>query len=77
MSLSAKENIQRLVKEALKEPHQANQVDKDQYTDINRKVSRMLYDIVGEEGDIDGSQSDDWKRMASDEVAKAVQSLQA
>ena len=76
MSLSAKENVQRLVKDALKSPYRNNQLSKDQYTEINRNVSRMLYDKVGDEGNLNDDTNETWKRMASEEVARAVQSLQ-
>jgi hypothetical protein len=73
MSLSAKENVQRLVKEALKKPYHDQQIDKDQYTDINRKVSRMLYDRVGQDGNVEGDEN--WKKLATEEVERAISSL--
>ena len=75
MSLSAKESVQKLVKEALKSPYRNKRVSKDQYTEINRSVSRMLYDIVGEEGNVDEEMSERWREMANEEVAKALNSL--
>ena len=75
MSLSAKENIQKLVKEALKLPYKNKQLSKDQYTEINRNVSRMLYDKVGEDGNLNGDNNETWKRMANEEVTNALQSL--
>ena len=76
MSFSAKENLQRLVKGALKEPYKNGQVTKDQYTEINRNVSHLLYDRVGEGGDINGHNEEALQSMAKDEVTKALQALQ-
>ena len=75
MPLSAKEDIQKLVKDALKVPYKNKEVSKEQYTEINRTVSRMLYDEVGESANLSSEAVENWKRMANEEVAKAVQSL--
>lgn len=77
MPLSTKSDLQRMVSNALKPHYQSNTVSKDQYTDINRNVSRMLYELVGGTGSVDGGARKTWERLASDEVAKAVQSLKA
>ena len=75
MSLGAKESIQKLVKGALRSPYQKGQVSKDQYTEINRNVSRMLYDMVGKEENFSEDTDDTWGRLARKEVEKAVYSL--
>ena len=75
MSLSTKSDLQKMVKDALRPHYKNNHVSKDQYTDINRSVSRMLYDRVGDTGNLSGDAREAWEKMASDEVAKAVQSL--
>jgi len=77
MPFATKADLQRMVTAALKPHYQSNVVSKDQYTDINRNVSRMLYDKVGETGNVDGEERESWERLASDEVAKAVRSLQS
>lgn len=77
MSLSAKSDVQKMVSAALKPHYQANAVSKDQYTDINRNVSRMLYDKVGDTMNIRGDSRESWERLASIEVTKAVESLKA
>lgn len=77
MSLSAKLDVQKMVSAALKPHYKNNAVSKDQYTDINRNISRMLYDKVGDTGNINGDARETWERLASDEVAKAVESLKA
>lgn len=75
--LSTKTDIQRMVSTALTPHYQSNIVSKDQYTDINRNVSRLLYEKVGDAGSVNGEARKTWERLASDEVAKAVQSLKA
>lgn len=77
MSLSAKSDIQKMVKDALNSPYKNGDINKDQYTEINRSVSRMLYDAVGESARLSGKALEKWKIMAAEEVTKAVQSLQA
>ena len=76
MTFSAKENLQKLVKNALKTPYKDGKISKDQYTEINRSVSHFLYDRVGEGGDLNGHNQDALKAMANEEVAKALQTLQ-
>lgn len=77
MPLSTKTDLQRMVSTALTPHYQSNTVSKDQYTDINRNVSRLLYEKVGDAGSVNGEARKTWERLASDEVAKAVQSLKA
>ena len=72
MSLSAKLDVQKMVSAALKPHYKSNAVSKDQYTDINRNISRMLYDKVGDTGNINGDAKETWERLACDEVPKAV-----
>lgn len=75
MSLSAKSDVQKMVSTALKPYYKNQEVSKDQYTDINRNISRMLYERVGDAGILDNEARDGWEKIASEEVAKAVQSL--
>ena len=77
MPLSLKSDLQRMVTTALRPHYHNNAVSKDQYTDINRNVSRMLYDKVADTGRIDHNARQDWEKLASSEVAKAIQSLKA
>lgn len=77
MPLSTKTDLQKMVSTALKPHYQNNSVNKDQYTDINRNVSHMLYDRYGESGALEGQSKEGWERLASDEVAKAVKELKA
>ena len=77
MPFSTKSDLQKMVSTALKPHYQSNSVSKDQYTDINRNVSRMLYDRLGETGIVIGEEREAYERLAYDEVAKAIQSLKA
>ncbi|SLM36616.1 Zinc finger, RING/FYVE/PHD-type [Lasallia pustulata] len=75
LSLSAKSDVQKMVSAALKPYYKNQEVSKDQYTDINRSISRMLYEKVGDSGFLDGEAQERLEKMAGEEVAKAVQSL--
>ncbi|KAL8682266.1 MAG: hypothetical protein Q9186_001635 [Xanthomendoza sp. 1 TL-2023] len=75
MSLSAKEGVAKLVSSALKPHYHQSEITKDQYTNINRNVSRMLYEKVGGEGNLKDGARDTWEKLANEEVAKAVQCL--
>lgn len=75
ISLSAKSDVQKMVSAALKPYYKSNTVSKDQYTDINRNISRMIYEKIGETGSVNGDAKESWERLASNEVAKAVESL--
>ena len=77
MPLSTKTDLQRMVSTALKPHYQNNSVNKDQYTDINRNVSHMLYDRYGGSGATNGESREGWERLASEEVAKAEKELKA
>ena len=75
MSFETKERLQRLVKDALKLPYKSNQITKEQYADVNRAVSHMLYHKVGEKGELNESNEEILKTTANEEVAKALQTL--
>ncbi|MCJ1455799.1 hypothetical protein MMC28_006155 [Mycoblastus sanguinarius] len=75
--LEIKTDLQKMVTSALKPYYQSNNVSKDQYTDINRNVSRMLYDRFGDTGSVNGEGRETWERLAHDEVDKAVKSIKA
>ncbi|KAI9824495.1 MAG: hypothetical protein M1819_000850 [Sarea resinae] len=77
ISLSAKENVQKMVSAALKPHYQKQEISKDQFTDINRSISRMLYDKIGDLSVLDQKAKTGWEKVASDEVGKAVQGLRA
>lgn len=58
-------------------PHYAKKlVDKDIFTDINRDISRMLYDRIWDDGGfVDKAARDRWEKIAVEEVEKAVQEV--
>jgi hypothetical protein len=73
MSYSAKEEIQRMVKIALRPRYLDKTINKDQYTDINRDVSRKMYELVGDPSALaDQGARERWQGMAAEEVRKAV-----
>ena len=73
MSLTAKEGVAKMVSSALKPHYHRSEISKDQYTDINRSVSRMLYEKVGVEENLNDGARESWEKMAGEEVAKAVE----
>lgn len=67
-----------MVKIALRPRYLDKTINKDQYTDINRDVSRKMYDLVGDVSALaDQSARERWQGLAADEVQKAVTSLTA
>lgn len=67
-----------MVKNALGTRYRDREISKDQYTDINRDVSRMLYDQVGDaESLADQTEREKWQQLAVDEVQKAVDAIRA
>lgn len=76
--IEAKEGIQKIVKKAL-DPHYKKPagITKEQYADVNRMVSRKLYEKIVDPNALDEEQKSRWEKVASAEVAKAVQGLTA
>ncbi|KAI9845258.1 MAG: hypothetical protein M1837_005014 [Sclerophora amabilis] len=67
-----KADIQKMVKSALS-PYYHNQgMAKDDYTNINRNISRMLYREIGDVDVLEDKAREFWEKFAVDEVAKAV-----
>ena len=60
---------------ALKPHYHAEKVSKNQYTDINRNVSRMLYERAGNIASLDQAAREKWERIAREETSKAVLAL--
>jgi hypothetical protein len=78
MSYSTKTEIQRMVKAVLGPRYRGGEINKDQYTDINRDVSRMLYEQVGDaEGLANQDGREKWQEVASAEVERAVQIIRS
>lgn len=76
MSFSAKTDLQRIVSGALKPHYKEKAISKDQYTDINRNISRLLYNHVGNIDALDGAGREKLEKFAAEEVSKAVEALQ-
>ncbi|KAJ9296511.1 hypothetical protein DTO271G3_5209 [Paecilomyces variotii] len=75
LSLEVKSDIQKLVGGALKPFYRRKVVSKDEYTDINRTISRMLYDRVGDVQSLDHDAKVKWEAIANHEVKKAIEAL--
>jgi hypothetical protein len=77
ISLSAKSDIQKLVSAALKPLYNDATISKDEYTTINRDVSRMLYERIGDFDILADDQRTKWEKVAGEEVGRAVVALKA
>ncbi len=69
--------MQKLVSAALKPHYTSQTISKDQYTVINRDISRMLYDQIGEFDSLGIDDKVKWEKVAGEEVNKAVVALKA
>jgi len=75
MTIEAKEGINKLVKSALAPHWKSAEITKEQYAEINRDVSRKLYDWAA---DSNTSVTDEsCEKIATAEVAMAVKALAA
>ncbi|KAH8595035.1 hypothetical protein B0O99DRAFT_512984 [Bisporella sp. PMI_857] len=77
MSQEAKEGISKIVKSALGPHWKAAKITKEQYAEINRDVSRKLYEVVSESNATEDQDRFTWEKIAATEVAAAVKSLKA
>lgn len=76
LSYSAKEEIQRMVKLALRPRYNEQEISKEEYTKINRDISRRLYDLVGNAEALAAKEErEKWQSVAGDEVRKAIERL--
>ncbi|TVY50410.1 PHD and RING finger domain-containing protein [Lachnellula cervina] len=75
MSAEAKEGINKIVKSVLAPHWKSQRITKEQYADINREVSRKLYEIVADR-DV-AEEKERWEKIATSEVATAVDALAA
>lgn len=76
LSYSAKQEMQRMVKHALGPRYQNKEITKDEYTDINKDVSRKLYSMVVDASALaDQTEREKWQRVADEEVSKAILAL--
>jgi hypothetical protein len=78
LSREAKDGISKIVRTAL-DPHYKKPagITKEQYGNINREVSRMLYDRIPDPTSLDGDARSVWEKIATAEVAKAIEGLKA
>lgn len=77
LSYTAKADVQKLVSAALKPHYNEQKISKDEYTAINRDISRMLYDQIGEFEALDVNGRAKWEKVAGEEVNKAIGALKA
>ncbi|KAI9675326.1 MAG: hypothetical protein M1817_001229 [Caeruleum heppii] len=77
MSLTAKESIRNMVTAALKPLYRKEGLSTEQYTYVNRTVSRLLYDRIGDLDRLDQKAKEWWEAVAGDEVREAVMALKA
>lgn len=75
LSFAVKSDVQKLVGTALKPHYLAKVVSKDEYTDINRNISRMLYERVGDCETLEETAKSSLKQIANEEVKRAIDNL--
>ena len=84
MSLSSKENVQKLVAAALKPHYNDHTITKDEYIEINKSTSRTLYDQIGNDLELVVEITDDqqhnqaksrWEKVAKEMVEAAINAL--
>ncbi len=76
LSFNAKSDVQKMVSSALKPYYQKKTISKDQYTTINRDISRKLYDQIGDFEALDVEGRAKWEKVAGDEVGRALATLE-
>ena len=77
LSFNAKSDVQRMVGSALKPYYQKKTISKEEYTTINRDISRKLYDQIGDFEALGIEGRAKWEKVAGDEVGRAVATLQS
>ncbi|KAL5361134.1 hypothetical protein BJX96DRAFT_151458 [Aspergillus floccosus] len=75
LSLAVKSDIQKLVGSWLKPYYRSKSITKDEYTDINRTISRQLYDRVGDAEALGLDAKSELEQTAKEAVEKAVGGL--
>ncbi|KAJ5674489.1 uncharacterized protein N7477_004423 [Penicillium maclennaniae] len=74
-SLAVKSDIQKMVGAALKPHYRAKTISKDQFTEINRTISRKLYERVGSADSLDPEPRTDIEAVAKHEVQNTIGAL--
>jgi len=77
LPLETKQDINNIVREALRPHWKSSQLTAAQYATINRDISHKLYDEVKNPTALDEEAKKNWEKMASIEVARAVSELKA
>ncbi|KAL2258096.1 hypothetical protein VTK26DRAFT_8732 [Humicola hyalothermophila] len=77
LPLEMKESISKIVRGALKPHWRSKQLTPEQYETINRDISRKIYEEVTDPATVNDAMKQGWEKMATQEVARAVASLQA
>ncbi|KAK3987911.1 hypothetical protein QBC44DRAFT_112807 [Cladorrhinum sp. PSN332] len=77
LPMEMKQNINRIVKTALSPHWHSNQLTPEQYEAINRDISRKIYEEVKDPAAVGEETRQNWEKVASQEVARAVASLKA
>lgn len=78
IGLQAKEKINGIVLAALKPHWRAKKLTVDQYSNINRDVSRKLYDSIQDASALDDeARKKTWEKVAAQEVDRAISDLRA
>lgn len=72
LSFNAKLDVQKMVSTALKPYYRKKTVSKEEYTMINRNVSRKLYEQIGDFEALGVEGRAKWEKVAGDEVDQAV-----
>ena len=63
-----------MVKLALGPRYRDKEISKEQYTDINRDVSRKMYERVGDASALaDQAERERWQEVAEEEVRHAIE----
>lgn len=75
LSFDAKSDVQKMVSSALRSHYQKKTISKDEYTMINRDISRKLYDQIGDFEALGVEGRAKWEKIAGDEVDRAVMTL--
>ncbi|BCR96852.1 putative PHD and RING finger domain protein [Aspergillus luchuensis] len=75
LSLKVKSDIQKLVGSSLKPYYRSKTITKEQYTEINRNISRKLYERAGDVETLGIGAKATLATVAKDEVEKAVDAL--
>ncbi|KAI9734523.1 MAG: hypothetical protein M1834_002123 [Cirrosporium novae-zelandiae] len=78
LTLTAKSHVQKLVTTALKPYYHKQDISKDEYTSINRNVSRTLYELIGDDvSNLDEYTKEKWEKEANEKVEEAVKEMKS